>query len=124
MNGLRLEMSRAYGQNNGRRRRNRTFRKIDKLAQIVRAHAQRYRNILEEQWKQTEWTRKQAEQVLRRMDKVLEQLPAARRRARQRILKEEPVKNHDKFLGLYEPEVRVIVAARREPKSNSAARSC
>jgi hypothetical protein len=102
-------MSRAYGQNDSQRRRKRTFRKIDKLAQIVRAHARRYRSILEEHWEQTEWTRKQAEQVLRRMDQVLEQLPAARRQARQRILKEEPVKNQDKILSLYEPEVRVIV---------------
>jgi hypothetical protein len=109
MNGLCLEMSRAYGQNDSQRRRKRTFRKIDKLAQIVRAHARRYRSILEEHWEQTEWTRKQAEQVLRRMDQVLEQLPAARRQARQRILKEEPVKNQDKILSLYEPEVRVIV---------------
>ena len=109
MNGLCLEMSRAYGQNNSQRRRKRTFRKIDKLGQIVRAHAQRYRTILEEHWEQTEWTRKQAEQVLRRMDQVLEQLPAARRQARQRILREEPVKNQDKILSLYEPEVRVIV---------------
>src|SRR5438094_8182858 len=109
MNGLCLEMSRAYGQNNSQRRRKRTFRKIEKLAQIVRAHAQRYRTILEEQWEQTQWTRKQAKQVLRRMDQVLEQLPAARRQARQRILKEEPVKNQDKILSLYEPEVRVIV---------------
>ena len=109
MNGLCLEMSRAYGQDNSKRRRKRTFRKIDKLGQIVRAHAQRYRSILDKQWEQTQWTRKEAEQVLRRMDQVLEQLPAARRQARQRILKEEPVKNADKILSFYEPEVRVIV---------------
>jgi hypothetical protein len=109
MNGLCLEMSRAHGQSDSLRRRKRTFRKIDTLAQVVRDHAQRYRQILDEQWQQTHWTRKQAEQVLRRMDQVLEQLPAARRQARQRILKEQPVKNQDKILSLYEPEVRVIV---------------
>jgi len=109
MNGLCLEMSRAHGQSDSLRRRKRTFRKIDTLAQIVRDHAQRYRQILDQQWQQTHWTRKQAEQVLRRMDQVLEQLPAARRQARQRILKEEPVNNQDKILSLYEPDARVIV---------------
>jgi hypothetical protein len=109
MNGLCLQMSQAQGKADSQRRRKRTFRKIDKLGQIVRAHAQRYRQILDQQWEQTDWTRKQTEQVLRRMDQVLEQLPAARRQARQRLIKEEPVKNQDKILSLYESEVRVIV---------------
>jgi hypothetical protein len=56
----------------------------------------------------TEWTRKQAEQVLSRMDNVLK-LPSARRQARQRILKQEHVRNEEKILSLYEPLARVIV---------------
>ena len=35
---------------------------------------------------QTQWTQAQAQQVLGRMDQVLEQLPKARKQARQRIL--------------------------------------
>ena len=41
-----------------------------------------------QQWQQTQWTQAQAQQVLRRMDGVLEQLPQARKQARQRILQE------------------------------------
>ena len=55
------------------------------------------------------WTRPQAEQVLRRMDRVLAQLPQARRQARERILAGRPVPNEEKILSLYEPDVQVIV---------------
>jgi len=75
----------------------------------VRAHAQRYRDLLDQQWEQTDWTRPQAEQVLRRLDHVLSQLPAAVAQAHERIIGERQVKNEDKILSLYEPDVQVIV---------------
>jgi len=109
MNRLCMEMSQARIQPDHQRRRKRIFRKIDKLAQVVRGHARRYREQLDEQWEKTEWKRKQAEQVEGRMENVLKQLPAARRKAGQRILTQEPVKNEEKILSLYEPQARVIV---------------
>ena len=82
---------------------------MDKLVGTVRAHARRYRDLLERNCAQTQWTQAQAQQVLRRMDQVLEQLPQARRQARQRIIQGQPVANADKILSLYEPDVHVIV---------------
>jgi len=55
-----------------RRQRKRTLRQMDRLVGIVRQHARRYRQLLDQQWERTQWTRPQAEQVLRRMDQVLE----------------------------------------------------
>jgi len=66
-------------------------------------------SLLNEHWERTDWTRPQAEQVLQRMDQVLEQLPKARQQARQRILQGQPVPNEDKILSLYEADVQVIV---------------
>ena len=43
------------------------------------------------------------------MDQVLEQLPAARRQARERILKGQMLDNAEKILSFYEPDVQVIV---------------
>ena len=83
--------------------------KMDKLIATVANHAQRHRQLLDEQWEKTQWTRPQAEQVLRRLDNVLEQLPAAREQARQRILQEQPVANEEKILSLYESAIRVVV---------------
>ena len=109
MNRLCIAMTHAPKQADGQRHRKKVLRKMDRLIGTVRAHAQRYRQLLDAQWPQTEWTRPQTEQVLRRLDGVLQPLPAARAQARQRILAEQPVDNKDKILSLYEADVRVIV---------------
>lgn len=116
INKLCIQMTHAGSRKDptqSRRQRKQTLRQMDRLVGTVRNHARRYRQLLDERWRQTQWTRPQADQVLRRMDQVLEQLPQARQQARQRILDEQPVANADKILSLYEPEVRVIV--RKKP---------
>jgi hypothetical protein len=64
---------------------------------------------LDQQWPKTQWSRAEAEQVLQRIDQVLEQLPAALKQAHERVIGERKVKNAEKILSLYEPDVRVIV---------------
>lgn len=107
-----IQMTHAWNRKDPResqRQRKQTFRQMDRLVGTVRNHARRYRDLLDTQWKQTQWTRPQAEQVLARMDQVLEQLPQARQQARQRIISGELVPNEEKIISLYEPEVQVIV---------------
>ena len=99
-------MTHTRAKQDSQRQRKITLRKMDRVVGTVAAHARRYRKLLDEQWEQTEWTRPQAEQVLRRMDQVLEQLPQARKQARQRILSGKLVDNQDKILSLYERDVR------------------
>jgi hypothetical protein len=109
INTLCIQMTHAGNRIDSRRQRKKTLRQMDRLVGLLRNHARRYRDLLDQQWKQTDWTRAQAEQVLRRMDQVLDQLPKARQQARQRILQEQPVANAEKILSLYEPDVHVIV---------------
>jgi len=109
LNRLCIEMTHTGAKQDSKRHKKITLRKMDRIVGTVAAHARRYRKLLDEKWDQTEWTRPQAEQVLRRIDQVLEQLPQARQQARQRIISEQPVENKDKILSLYEREVRVIV---------------
>jgi len=109
MNKLCIQMTHAWNKADGQRQRKKTLRQMDRLVGTVRKHAQGYRELLDKDWAQTDWTRLQVEQVLARMDQVLEQLPQARQQARQRILKGEPVANEEKILSLYESEVQVIV---------------
>jgi len=109
INTLCIEMTHAGNRADRRRQRKKTLRQMDKVVGVVRDHARRYRALLDQQWEQTHWSRAQAQQVLRRMDRVLDQLPKARQQARQRILQEQPVANEDKILSLYEPDVHVIV---------------
>ena len=112
INGLCIKMTHVWNrkdQSESRRQRKQTLRQMDRLVGTVRNHARRYRDLLDTHWERTDWTRPQAEQVLRRMDQVLEQLPQAREQARQRILKGQLVPNEEKILSLYEADVRVIV---------------
>jgi IS5 family transposase len=112
INGLCIKMTHAWNRQDAqvsRRLRKQTLRQMDRLVGTVRNHARRYRQLLDAHWEQTDWTRPQAEQVLGRMDQVLEQLPTARQQARQRILKGQLVPNEEKILSLYEADVHVIV---------------
>jgi hypothetical protein len=109
INRLCIEMTHTPAKQDSKRHKKIILRKMDQLVGTVASHARRYRKLLDEKWEQTEWTRPQAEQVLRRIDQVLKQLPQARKQARQRIISEQPVENKDKILSLYEREVRVIV---------------
>src|SRR5881296_2679161 len=109
MNRLCIQMTHTSKKTNPRKHRRKVLRKMDKLVASVSAHAKRYRHLLDEQWEKTQWTRPQAQQVLRRLDNVLDQLPAAREQAWQRLIREEPVRNEKKILSLYESAVRVVV---------------
>jgi hypothetical protein len=112
INKMCIQMTHAWNrkdQQESRRQRKKTFRKMDRLVGTVRTHAKHYRNLLQEKWSTTQWTEAQAKQVLLRMDQVLDQLPQAREQARQRILKGKLVANEEKILSLYEPDVNVIV---------------
>jgi hypothetical protein len=109
MNQLCIQMTHSPKKTEGQKHRKKMLRKMNKLVGTVANHARRYRKLLDEQWDNTQWTRPQAEQVLRRLDNVLEQLPAARQQAWQRIIDEEPVANEDKILSLYESAIRVVV---------------
>lgn len=109
INKLCIQMTHVSRQDDRQRQRKKTLRQMDKVVGTVRRHARRYRDLLEQQWSQTDWTQAQALQVLRRMDQVLEQLPQARKQARQRILQGQAVANEEKILSLYQPDVQVIV---------------
>ena len=112
INKLCIKMTQVWNrkdQSESRRLRKQTLRQMDRLVGTVRNHARRYRKLLDEHWEQTDWTRPQAEQVLGRMDQVLEQLPKARQQARQRILQGQLVPKAEKILSLYEEDVQVIV---------------
>jgi len=109
MNRLSMEMSQQARRAGSKKGRKRVLRAMKKLVGVVRNHARRHRQLLDTQWEQTHWSRPQAEQILRRIDGVLELLPRAQKQAHERIIGARQVRNADKILSLYEPEVRVIV---------------
>lgn len=109
MNRLSIEMTQQARRAGSEKGRKRVLRQMKKLVGVVRGHARRHGELLDKDWEQTEWTRAQAEQILRRVDGVLELLPRAQKQAHERIIGARQVPNGEKILSLYEPEVRVIV---------------
>ena len=109
MNRLSIEMTQSGRRAGSKKERKRVLRKIKTLVGVVRGHALRHRELLDQRWEETEWTRPQVEQILRRLDSVLELLPRAQKQAHERIIGGRPVANSEKILSLYDVDVRVIV---------------
>ena len=109
MNRLSLQMTHARRARDSKKQRKKTLRLMKQQIKVVAGHARRHRELLDKEWNQTDWTRPQAEQVLRRMDSVLALLPQAQTQAHERIIGERRVDNADKVLSLYETDTRVIV---------------
>lgn len=108
INAQAMAMSGSRRRKDGKKARKQTLRRMKKICRLVESHAKRYRDLLDQRWEETDWTRKQTEQVLGRMDNVLEQLPAAKKQAHERIIGGRKMANEDKILSLYEPDVHVI----------------
>ena len=109
INKLVMEMTHTRKKKHGAKMRKMVFRRMKKLLKTIEAHGRRYYEILDEHWEQTDWSRKQAQQVMGRMQKVIDQLPKAIWQAHERIIGERRVENREKILSLYEQEVRVMV---------------
>jgi hypothetical protein len=109
MNRLSMQMTFARRTTDSKKQRKKILRRMKQQIKVVTGHARRYRQLLDRAWNQTDWTRPQAEVVLRRMDGVLALLPQAQRQAHERIIGERRVANADKVLSLYETDTRVIV---------------
>jgi hypothetical protein len=109
INRLSMKMTHQRRAADCRKGRKRVLRQMKKLLKVVRAHARRHRQLLDAKWQQTPLTRRQVDQVLRRIDQVLELLPRAQQQAHERIIGGRLVENREKILSLYEPDVHVIV---------------
>jgi Transposase DDE domain len=109
INRLSMAMTHQRRQPDGKKGRKRVLRQMKQQVKIVRNHARRHRELLDKNWQETDWTRPQAEQVLRRIDGVLAVLPKAQKQAHERIIGGRLVPNEEKILSLYEPNVHVLV---------------
>src|SRR5208283_255847 len=109
INRLCIEMTHSRRKPESRKERKRVLRGMKKLVKVVGPDARKHKDLLDQEWKKTDWTRRQADQVLGRIDQVLELLPRAQKQAHERIIGERKVDNADKILSLYEPNIHVLV---------------
>lgn len=109
INTLCIQMSQSRRRQDAMKNRKAILRKMKRLANTVKEHAQRYKAILQTRWTQTDLGEGQMKRIVARMDSVNEQLPKAIWQAHERIIGQRQVKNADKLLSLYDNDVHVIV---------------
>jgi hypothetical protein len=115
INRLSIQMSQSRRRADSRKARKRVLRQMKRLNRVVMSHARRYRQALAEGWRErTDLAEGDARVIVKRIDGVLERLPAGIKQAHERIIGERRVKNADKILSLYEPDIHVIVRGKAE----------
>lgn len=107
MNTLCMAMSQGTRTADAKKQRKEILRRMKKLVHCVEKHAIRYRRLLDDRWDETDLSRGQAEVILRRLDNILLQLPAAIQQAHERIIGERLIPNDKKILSLYETHTQV-----------------
>jgi len=68
MNRLSIEMTQQARRAGSKQGRKRVLRSMKRLVGVVRAHAQRHRELLDQEWERTDKTRTQADQMVGRVD--------------------------------------------------------
>lgn len=109
MNRYSIAMTHQGRRKDSKKKRKVVFRSMKRLVKIVSKHAKVHRDLLESRWEESTWTWGVTQQVLKRIDTVLEQLPQAIAQAHDRIIRGRLVENDRKILSLYEPDMNVIV---------------
>jgi len=109
MNKLCMAMSAGWRTKDGKKLRKRILRKMKKLEKRIAGHALAHRDALLARRGETELSEGQSDAIIKRIDGVLEQLPAAIKQAHERIIGGRQVANEEKILSLHDPSINVIV---------------
>ena len=96
MNRLSIAMTHAKNRCTQKKEKKRIYRLMKKLMKKIRKHALNHQFLLKDYWDKTELTEPQVNQILKRIEGVLEKLPRAIQQANERIIGERQVKNEDK----------------------------
>ena len=107
INKLCMKMANTRRNHGGKKARKAILREL--AVRIIAKHAQNYRDLLAKEWQQTNWTLKQAQQVIARIDAILAQLPKAIKQAHEGIIGARMIAAPDKILSLDDRDAAVIM---------------
>ncbi len=108
MNTLCMKMTANARSADGRKQRKKVLREMKTLEKRIARHARAHVAILETRREETDLTLPQAQLIITRIERVLEQLPAAVKQAHERIIGGRQVSAGDKILSLYDDNINVI----------------
>ncbi len=109
MNRLCIQMTHSRRRKDSARQRKGILRQMKKLLKRIGEHARSHRELLQACWEQSDYSEKQVQQILARMERMSEQIPVVIKQAHERIIGGRQVKNAEKVLSVYELDVQVIV---------------
>jgi len=109
INRLSIEMTHTRRRPDSRRARKQVLRSMKKLLKKIDRHARKHADLLCNERGRTDLTEAQAAVIVKRINRVREQLPEAIRQAHERIIGSRLVPNEEKILSLYEPDIHVLV---------------
>ena len=109
MNALCMSMTSLARDRQSKKKSKTVFRKLKKMAGIIRAHGRRYADLLMEQREEkTDLSEAEANCILERLEKMIKLLPEAVTQANSRIITGKLVDNEDKLLSAYHENINVI----------------
>jgi hypothetical protein len=107
LNALCMSMTSLARQS--KKKRKAAFRKLKKLAKIIRSHGRRYGDLLMEyREEKTDLSEAEANCIMKRLEKMIMLLPEAVAQANTRIITGGKVENEDKLISVYHEHVNVI----------------
>jgi len=114
MNKLCIKMTHTRKRPDAKKAKKAILRQMKMLMSTIELHAQNYHELLSSRWQETNWSDLEKDQVLSRMQNILDLLPQAIHQAHERIIGERRMKNSDKVLSLYESDVHVLVRGKSD----------
>lgn len=108
MNTFCMKMTAKNQTPDGKKHRKKVLREMKALEKRIAAHARAHVKILKARRAETDLSEAQAQLIINRIERVLEQLPAATKQAHERIIGGRSVSNQDKILSLYDDQINVI----------------
>jgi len=108
MNTLCMKMTAKSHAADGRKHRKKVLREMKDLEKRIAAHARAHVRLLKARRVETDLSESQAQLIIDRIERVLEQLPAAVKQAHERIIGGRRVAKEDKILSLYDGDINVI----------------
>ncbi len=109
VNKLCIEMTHSRRRKDGPKLRKKILRLLKKISKRIDLHARKHQALLASCWQETELSENQAHQIIARIERICEQLPAAIHQAHERIIGGRRVANKEKILSLYEQDINVLV---------------
>ena len=109
MNRRCIQMTHSRRRKDSARQRKGILRQMKKLLKRIGEHARSHRELLQACWEQSDYSEKQVQQILTRMERMSELIPVVIKQAHERIIGGRQVKNAEKVLSVYEPDAQVIV---------------